>query len=56
MPKSNHRGANPIQHPNGNVKGGGLTQEQRNDWKKLRVAFNKERARSELIKRGLLNE
>lgn len=55
IPKDNHKIGNPLQHPHGNIKGGGLTKEQRTDWDKLRVAFNKERARNELIRRGLID-
>ncbi len=56
MPAKNHKVNNPLQHPKGNKKGQGLTLEQRADYDKLRSAFHKERARQELIKRGLLNE
>jgi hypothetical protein len=56
IPKNKHKITNRAQHPYGNIKGVGLTAEQRTDWNKLRVAFNKERARTELIRRGLLND
>lgn len=56
IPAPLHNGANKIQHPLGNKKGVGLTEIQRNDWKKTKKAFNKERARQELSNRGLINE
>jgi adhesin HecA-like repeat protein len=55
MPGKNHRNANQLQHPHGNLKGKGLTHEQRADWDKLRSAFHKERAKQELMSRGILN-
>jgi hypothetical protein len=54
IPSKNHTITNPNQHPLGTS--GGLTADQRTDWNKLRKAFNKERARTELIRRGLLND
>ena len=51
IPKTQHCISNRIQHPLGNS--GGLTREQRTDWDKLRNAFNKERAKTELLRRGL---
>jgi hypothetical protein len=54
IPENKHTKANKNQHPHGNQKGSGLTEEQRKDWVKTRKAFQKERARQELIKRGLL--
>jgi hypothetical protein len=56
IPEPGHDITNKVQHPYGNTKGSGLTREQRADWKQLRQQFNKERAKQELIKRGLLNE
>jgi hypothetical protein len=56
IPDPKHDITNKNQHPYGNIKGGGLTDEQRADWKNLRIKFNKERAKQELIKRGLLHE
>jgi hypothetical protein len=50
IPDPKHCISNPVQHPLGTS--GGLTVEQRADWKKLRVAFNKEHARAELLRRG----
>ena len=56
IPKNKHCISKPNQHPQGNIKGGGLTETQRKDWDKLRLAFNKERAKNELLNRGLLND
>jgi hypothetical protein len=53
IPESTHCLSNKIQHPYGNQKGVGLTPAQRADWNKARNAFNKERAKNELIRRGL---
>ncbi len=49
IPDPNHCISNPIQHPLG--RSGGLTAEQRADWNRLRAAFNKERAKTELLRR-----
>lgn len=54
--KDSHSVTNTLQHPYGNQKGMGLTPAQRADWNKTRIAFNKERARNELIRRGLLED
>lgn len=51
IPDPLHCISNPVQHPLGTK--GGLTAEQRNDWKKLNPKFNSERARTELLRRGL---
>jgi hypothetical protein len=51
IPAPAHFISNPIQHPLGTS--GGLSKAQRNDWKKLKPKFNSERARTELLKRGL---
>ena len=51
IPENKHSIGNKIQHPLGNK--GGLTKEQRTDWDKVRKAFNKERAKQELIRRGI---
>jgi hypothetical protein len=56
IPENTHRIANKIQHPLGNVEGGGLTSPQRTDWNKIRKKFNKERAKAEMKKRGVLDE
>ena len=56
IPEPSHDISNLVQHPYGNKKGAGLLPAERSDWNKLRKAFNKERAKQELIKRGLLNE
>ncbi|MGL4824971.1 MAG: hypothetical protein ACRC4G_02080, partial [Alphaproteobacteria bacterium] len=56
VPDLAHSIGNKIQHPFGNKKGSGLTVEQRTDWNKTRIAFQKERAKQELIRRGALNE
>jgi len=56
IPESLHKGSNKIQHPLGNKKGVGLTKSQRADWTQTRKAMNKERAKQELISRGLLDE
>ena len=50
IPDPKHCISNPIQHPLGTSSG--LTAEQRADWNKLRAAFNKERARTELLRRA----
>jgi len=50
IPEPNHCISNPIQHPLGNS--GGLTDPQRADWNRLRKAFNKERAKTEILRRG----
>ncbi len=51
IPESAHCISKPNQHPLGNK--GGLTKAERGDWNKTRKAFNKERARTELLRRGL---
>ncbi len=51
IPDLAHCISNPIQHPLGTS--GGLTASERLDWKKLRPKFNAERARTELLRRGL---
>ena len=56
IPSKDHKISNPIQHPHGNKKGMGLSKEERSDWNRTREAFHKERAKQELIKRGLLDE
>ena len=53
VPEPNHCISNTIQHPLG--KTGGLTLSERADWDILRIKFNKERAKSELLRRGLLD-
>ncbi len=53
IPEPNHCISNSIQHPLGNS--GGLSAAERADWTKLRRAFYKERAKTELLKRGVLN-
>jgi hypothetical protein len=56
IPKKDHNISNALQHPYGNKKGSGLTLEERRDWEKVRKAFNKERAKQELLRRGILSE
>jgi len=56
VPKNKHSIKNLIQHPHGNKIGKGLTADQRKDWNKIRIPFNKERAKEELIKRKILND
>ena len=51
VPTDSHCISNRLQHPLGNS--GGLTKEQRADWNKVRNAFNIERAKNELMRRGL---
>ena len=49
-----HSIGNRIQHPHGNKKGMGLTKDQRNkDWNPLNKKVNSERARTELLRRGI---
>ncbi len=52
IPDAKHCISNRVQHPLGND--GGLTKAERRDWDKVRKAFNKERARQELLRRDLL--
>ena len=54
IPEPQHCISKPNQHPLGTS--GGLTKMQREDWNKLRKTFNKERAKNELLNRGLLND
>ncbi|MGL4426368.1 MAG: hypothetical protein ACRCUQ_01240, partial [Alphaproteobacteria bacterium] len=56
IPVNAHLTSNKAQHPLGTKKGVGLTEEQRTDWNKVRKSFYKERAKQELIRRGLLDE
>ncbi|MBS0272651.1 MAG: hypothetical protein JSR85_08415, partial [Proteobacteria bacterium] len=56
IPGPKHDITHKVQHPYGNIKGSGLTDEERIDWNKLRKKFNKERAKQELIRRGVLDE
>lgn len=52
IPRVNHNYANKVQHPK--PKGEGLPEAARKEWnEKLREAYYKERARTELLKRGL---
>jgi hypothetical protein len=51
IPEPAHCISNSIQHPLGTT--GGLSVVERADWKKLRMALDKERAKSELMNRGL---
>ena len=53
IPEPNHCISNSIQHPLGNS--GGLSVAERADWTNLRRAFYKERAKTELLKRSVLN-
>ena len=49
IPDPAHSISNKVQHPLGTS--GGLTREQRADWNSVRKSMNKERARTELLKR-----
>jgi hypothetical protein len=49
IPDPNHCISNTIQHPLG--ARGGLTELERRNWDKLRVKFNKERAKTEILRR-----
>jgi len=49
IPDPQHCISNRVQHPLGTS--GGLTAIEREDWNKLRIAFNKERAKTELLRR-----
>lgn len=50
IPEHKHTISNPNQHPLG--ISGGLTASERSDWDKLRKQYWKERAKTELLKRG----
>ena len=53
IPRNRHSYANKVQHPK--LPGEGLPDEARKEWDNiLRAKYNKERARTELLKRGLL--
>lgn len=54
IPDPNHCISNLVQHPLGRT--GGLTSVERADWDVLRVRFNKERAKTELLSRGVLQQ
>lgn len=56
IPQNAHNIKNKNQHPKGNERGAGLTPTQRADWNKLRIKFNKERAKNELNNRLERNE
>jgi hypothetical protein len=50
MPGDMHKIGNKNQHPLGNK--GGLSETERVDWYKLRKQYWKERAKTELLRRG----
>ena len=52
VPEPNHCISNKIQHPKGNS--GGLEPLERKDWKALNKRMNKELARTELLRRGII--
>jgi hypothetical protein len=54
IPEPSHCISNFIQHPFGTS--GGLSKVERQDWNNLRKLFNKERAKTELLRRNLLND
>ena len=53
MLAKNHSIGNPRQHPYGNPKGAGLSDQQRSDFNKWRTDYWKDRATQELNNRGL---
>ncbi len=53
MPGTKHSIGNSNQHPYGNTKGAGLTEQQRQDFDTFRGSYRKARATEELGKRGL---
>lgn len=53
IPGDRHKGYIKSQHPFGNQKGAGLTHQERLEFSKFRKQYWKERAKEELIRRGI---
>lgn len=53
IPEPLHCTSNTNQHPLGNKGGLGVNTAERQDWNKLRNEYWKERAKTELLKRGI---
>ena len=54
IPKPKPNNGNAKQHPNGNKKGGGHTEQQRKDFDNTRRRYWRKRATDELKRRGIL--